>query len=319
MNEINNVEDVDFKEIKETEQPVQPEMKNAYRILHVQVGGNPSTEDLTTVAEAFQTALASTTSQAVTTTQNVSAFSIYEEGQAPFTGVLIRGAITVEDIARVAYEAANVGLLLAEQDAEAQQSLITTVKSILRYGSNEASIDGVFDAVVQSLKLNLPVAQSANLKQVQAWTGNTNLEDNNAWLTSDFLTLKKTNIFRYADNPAQYLCAMSEVYTNYQGPYAYFTIDAVEVEVAGVQAVDESNPAKGFLLQWKAKASAVSTPVAESDLTQEQVATIDAMADEAEPFGEAQIPEDFHASEADDFTDAPNETQGEGNEEQHNG
>jgi hypothetical protein len=133
------VQDVEFKEVQpEGQTVVLPEA--AYQILHVQVAGNPTIDELKNVGEAFQKALDSKVSAAVTTTANVSVFKVQGEGQKPFEGILVRGAMTVEDIARTAHEVNGAYLSLdahmkwEDLPVEERISRMQGVAAQLRYG-----------------------------------------------------------------------------------------------------------------------------------------------------------------------------------------
>lgn len=134
------VQDVEFKEVQTDGQGQLVVPAAAYQVLHVQVAGNPTIDELKNVGEAFQKALDSKVSAAVTTTSNVSVFKVQGEGDQPFQGILVRGAMTVEDIARTAHEVNGAYMSLEEHKkwedlpVEEKVSRMQGVAAQLRYG-----------------------------------------------------------------------------------------------------------------------------------------------------------------------------------------
>ena len=268
------VQDVDFKEIQNSkmidgrEQP-----PKAYRILHVQVQGNPSTEDLNSVAQSFQQALQSGSDSVVTTTNNVQVFNIYEEGQAPFNGVLVRGALTLNEIARTVHDAQKVAEdqpfkhwfdLTDEERAQYVRYVQLELRGKLVFNSEDPKpvLENLIKAVVIALKPALPAPQLSNLKPVQLWNGSIDPADPLAWTDADFMSIKNTMVFRYADNPETYLCAVGDIYTNYDGPTSFVSVDTIQV----VPHLTEDPEPK---LEWRIKQA--QSPAVPMDLEEPQV------------------------------------------------
>lgn len=256
MDQANNeVQDVEFKDIQS------PELKRGrtpvgYRILHVQVQGNPDVEALRSVAQTMKTALDKNSNEVVTTSDTISTFVMYEEGQPPFQGILVRGTTTVEDVARIAYCAQNADKtapLWETMSKEEWDAQVAKVNAVLRYGPTVVPDELAFAAVAMAMVINLPSAPTTNLKPIQTWNGHTSIETDAAWSNGNFMSLQPQTVFRYADNPKQYMLAVSPVYVRYQGPYAYHTIDAAPVEVSGIKQIDKDDVTKGFELEWKIK------------------------------------------------------------------
>src|ERR1700748_2080109 len=74
------------------------------RVLHVQVAGQPSREELQAVAEQFATMINAPQDGVITTPANVQAYNINVESDNPITGIVVQPTLTIYDIARTAYE-----------------------------------------------------------------------------------------------------------------------------------------------------------------------------------------------------------------------
>lgn len=302
-----DIQDVDFKEL-EADQYQQVRTTSKYRVLHVQVEGNPSGEELVKVAQRFTTALNSDAKDVIATGTNVNVFSIAEEGAAPFTGILVRGTLTVEDVARVAHNATEVASCIGtedgppiqfhELDESAQAGVVSRVNQVLRALKTQSpNADNVFDATVRSMYINLPQPSEAGLRPVQFWSGSSDVGNPNSWVTGDFLALQKTNVFRYEEEPSKYLYAVDAPYIRYEGPSATWYLDVMEVEVSGVAPIDENDVTKGFQLQWKIKTAVAPTDqavatAAESlgeHITGDEAAAIRQQASEAVARGEIHL------------------------------
>lgn len=253
----NSIQDVDFKEIPHQQEQAPlgqdgQQQQTGYKVLHVQVEGNPSAEQLQTVAQAVTESLNKGTNQTVATPAIISSTVWLMEGQPPFTGVLIRGALSIEDVARVAYHAGMYQEVQAEVTDwfELEQSVkdlwIDKIQNFLRYGT---TIDALTDSIARTMQPLLPVP-STNLKPIQIWNGSSNIENESAWVTTNFMELKNTHVFRYREDKKQYLCAASDVYVKYQGTHAFYNVDVVRVKASGVKPVNAQDLSKGFELQW---------------------------------------------------------------------
>jgi len=254
-----DVQDVDFKEVTESKMidSTKQEVKPKHRILHVQVQGNPSSEDLLSTAQAFEKALQSGSSSVVSTTPNVQTFHIYGEGEAPFNGVLVRGAITLEDIARTIHDAemaySKQGFKYWFDLADdRRREYVKLVKNELR-GITTTSDDQVKNQlvynIVTALKSCLPAPQLTNLIQAKVWNGSQDYESDDAWTTIGFPDLKKGHVWiNPEESPVVYRHCQSDSYVNYDGGTSFVTVDVLEV-VPCTGTIEDK-----IVLQWKPKA-----------------------------------------------------------------
>lgn len=114
------------------------------RVLHVQVSGEPTFEEMKTIGETFASALGGDEQKVLTTADNVQAYNIEVTDETPISGIVVAAAISVDLIALVAHEV-NRGYCEAIGDpvpaawAEAteahRKSMILGVVSKLRYNS----------------------------------------------------------------------------------------------------------------------------------------------------------------------------------------
>jgi hypothetical protein len=264
---MNDVEDVDFKEVTQSQMidgnTQQVDAKPKHRVLHVQVGGNPNAAELQNVADSFQKALETNSVTTVTTTANVNCFNIYEEGEAPFNGVLVRGAITLADIARAIHDAEQAYLARGFKhwyDITDQQRAvyIKYVKDELRGIKHQFEVkdddynitkERLISAVVNALKPCLPAPQLANLVKAQVWNGGVDPTDNGSWVDVDFMNLKQGQVWRATGvTPVVYRHNVTDTYINYDGGTSFATVDCVEVLPV------ESTVEDKFALIWKLKA-----------------------------------------------------------------
>jgi hypothetical protein len=260
------VQDVEFKEVQQSQMidgnKEEIPSKPKHRILHVQVEGNPTVEELNTTAQAFQKALESGSVANVTTTGNVRCFNIFNEGEAPFNGLLVRGAVTLSDIARTIHDALMVAYSHGfkhwyDLSAEQQAVYVKYAKDELRgfkhkHADDEAehaTKERMISAIVTSLKHCLPSPQMTNLIQSQVWNGSPDIDSDSAWVDVSFAALKESQIWRNKEaSPFAYYSNVGDSYINYEGQTSYVTVDCIEA-VPSPEAINGE-----VVMKWKIKA-----------------------------------------------------------------
>jgi hypothetical protein len=273
MNKHHEVEDVEFKEgpleVKEEqereqekeEKPEQVQDPKAptlpFRVLHVQVRGNPDQKKLEEVAQAFNVMLKGGESAALVTSPDVSSYVVSYEGQAPITGIYARSTLSLEDLAKLAYSFEHLGQDAVEWQNLVHEQRLVKINAIREVAMNrrlppKGPAGEHIHQMVMSLRHLLPAP--AEDQQIEVWTGQANLNAAGAWLQVPFSSLKKGMVFRQLDSKDTFRSAATNVYIDYQlEGHALYGVEAIECEVSGSEAVDPNDMNKGFTLTWKVK------------------------------------------------------------------
>lgn len=204
------------------------QMKAPHRLLHLQVAGSPSTDDLRNVALVFQQSLADGVDRAVPTNEKVTS-RMFVVGDGP-TSIMVKGCIDVEGVAAAAY-AVLVGYRLmtkvkiaseswAALPVEQRQLFANAMLDYLNTGvipPSWAGIEKLIKPVVAQLKTLLPIPDNEGLT-VEVLGSEVMVENRgpfHQWNAVDLRQVEVGAMFRFPHDPAKKYVATSQAFINY--------------------------------------------------------------------------------------------------------
>jgi hypothetical protein len=230
----------------------QEAVANTFKMLHVQVLGEPTQDELLLVANEFANAVQTGTQPAVVTNTKVQTHLEWTTGEKPVDLVYVRQAMTPSQVAEIAYNITGQNPEWDALSAENQQGWISYAVDYFNVGGAADKEDPsftIFDRVLKNLTSFL-VRPASNL-QAHIWTGSVNLAEDAAWITIPFQSIPPKTIFKLDAHPGRFFISVNPAVISYSADGARWNVDSAEAVVSGTQPIDASDLTKGFTLTWK--------------------------------------------------------------------